>query len=93
MPLTEPQQNAVVRLVAVARAAWSLCDNTREDVVGAERRFFPDPSDWDALSDALDQLDLLPDPSPTEVGTGPANAEALLRPLLEVQTPAPEVAR
>lgn len=63
-------------LVAVARAAWELADNTCEgEVTGTEHpTALIEMEDFDHLSKALDSLDALPNP-PNEEATGPRRAE------------------
>lgn len=62
-------------LVAVARAAWELADNTEEGVVVGEHPTCTiDYEDFDRLSKALDVLDALLEP-PGECSTGPRKAE------------------
>lgn len=72
----------VLALVQVARAAWNAADNglgvLAED--GIELRV--SPVDFDAISDALGLLDMLPDDKPGFTLNGPARAEWALRNLL-----------
>ncbi len=72
---------AGAKLVALARAAWRLADDTEgteyEDEFGKHLRV---PSDnFKELSDALDALDQLPELPAPYIGTGPAKAEHSLR--------------
>ena len=70
------KEGAVDMLIAVARAAYFLADDTCE-----EGGILTVPQDsFDKLSAALDVLDELPEPGPNIYGTGPAKAEALLAP-------------
>lgn len=64
----------IQKLIAVARAAYFLADNTECNSTG----YKVTEQDFDNLSDALDSLDLLPEMPPPYVGTGPAKAEWLL---------------
>ena len=72
----------VASLVEVARAAWNAADNglgvLAED--GIELRV--SPVGFDAISDALGVLDMLPDDKPGFTLNGPARAEWALRNLL-----------
>lgn len=65
------QKTIVAALVAVARAAWQLADNTEER---DNDQFLCDPGDFAKLSAALDTLDQWPDPL-GESATGPRKAE------------------
>lgn len=60
-------------LVAVARTAYALCDGTEDN----GQTLTVDKRDFEELSQALDQLDSLPEP-PGCAATGPAKAEWLL---------------
>src|ERR1044072_5178760 len=63
-------------LVAVARAAYNLADNTEENATTGEMTI-GFPSDFRELDFALTKLDDLPDP-PGEAATGPRKAEYFL---------------
>lgn len=67
------KEQIVVALIAVARAAHDLADDTQQegDV------FTIDETDFKRLSYALDALDTLADP-PGECSTGPRKAEYYL---------------
>jgi hypothetical protein len=66
------------RLVAVARAAWELCDGAKTSGSIRKPVIRADAADFNALSKALDALDRLPElPSPY-IGEGPAKAEYAL---------------
>jgi hypothetical protein len=79
--LGEAEQRRVIGLVLdVAYRAFLAADNSEDDST-------PDfikvnRSDFDALSDALDKLDELPDDQPGYVMEGPAKARWALRALL-----------
>lgn len=64
------------KLVALARAAHNLADNSEAGANGDQIHVPED--DFQSLSDALDALDALPELPPPYVGTGPAKAEYLL---------------
>ena len=68
----------VAMLVAVARSAWNVADNTME----FNGEYSVMESCVNELSDALDALDELPDDQPGYVMNGPARAEWALRNLL-----------
>ncbi len=63
------------KLVAVARAAWTLQDDTADD----GENMCVDRADFDNLSAALDELDKLPEKEGF-VSTGPAKAERIISP-------------
>jgi len=67
------KEQIVVALIAIARAAHSLADDTcdEDDILTVDR------ADFNALSFSLDVLDSLADP-PGEVSTGPRKAEYYL---------------
>lgn len=78
--MADQQHAAVINaLLAVAAAAFHLCDNTEND--GKTRTV--DDFDFQALSDALDKLDELPDDQPGYIMEGPAKASWALRTLLD----------
>ena len=72
----------VAALVRVAREAWTAADDSEEVLTDDGRAHRIIGPDFDALSDALDALDELPDDQPGCVMNGPARAEWALRNLL-----------
>ncbi len=66
---------AARRLVAVARAAWSLCDNSETSGTARNPVTTCDESDFQELSKALDALDELPELPEPNIGDGPVKAE------------------
>ncbi|MBO3701080.1 MAG: hypothetical protein J5W83_00865 [Candidatus Accumulibacter sp.] len=72
----------VAALMRVARAAWHASDDSEEVLTDDGRAHRIIAPDFDALSDALDALDELPDDQPGCVMNGPARAEWALRNLL-----------
>lgn len=72
----------VVSLIQVARAAYHAADDSVEVEGDNGREHRVCSGDFDALSDALDALDELPDDQPGCVMHGPARAEWALRKLL-----------
>ena len=72
----------VAALIQVARAAWHASDDSEEVLTDDGRAHRITGPDFDALSDALDALDELPDDQPGCVMHGPARAEWALRNLL-----------
>lgn len=69
------KQIALKGLIAVARSAHNLCDNTCDS--GEKDEMTVERSDFEELSKALDVLDELPE-RPGYVSTGPAKAAWLL---------------
>lgn len=72
----------VFALVQVARAAWNAADNGLGVLVDNGTELRVSPVDFDAISDALGLLDMLPDDKPGFTLNGPARAEWALRNLL-----------
>ena len=72
----------VASLVEVARAAWNAADNGLGVLVDNGIELRVSPVDFDAISDALALLDMLPDDKPGFTLNGPARAEWALRNLL-----------
>ncbi len=78
--LSETERTAIAGLIAVARAAFSVADDAEDD--GAAYQVKVSRADVDALGEALDTLDELPDDQPG-YSMGPSNkAEWALRRLL-----------
>lgn len=75
MILEREARDTVEKLIAVARAAWHATDNSEEVERGDGRQYCIDAVQFDALSEALDALDELPDDRPGYVMHGPAKAE------------------
>lgn len=86
--ITELQRQAVVGLLNLASAAFNAADDSEEVEGDNGREHRICSSDFDALSDALDALDELPDDQPGYDMTGPARAKWALR---EVITPTKEL--
>lgn len=85
-PIAAQELDLIVQLIALARAAWRLADGTC-DAGDKDEQGHPykrvDPEDFQALSDALDKLDELPDnPDPMILEEGPAKAERLIQALV-----------
>lgn len=77
VPPESPGRDDVARkLVAVARAAHTLADNSEAGAKG-EPIHVPE-EDFEQLSAALDALDALPELPAPYIGTGPAKAEHML---------------
>ena len=72
----------VASLVQVARAAWNAADNGLGVLVDNGIELRVSPVDFDAISDALALLDMLPDDKPGFTLNGPARAEWALSKLL-----------
>lgn len=63
------------KLIAVARAAYHAADDSEEMEGENGREHSVSANDFDALSDALDALEELPDDKPGYTLSGPARAE------------------
>jgi hypothetical protein len=73
------QRAAITMLIEVARSAFHAADNSEDD--GDPEWIKVDRASFDAMSDALDKLDTLPDDQPGYVMGPAAKAEWALRAL------------
>lgn len=72
------EQAALQGLLAIARAAWTLLDSTEVAATTVDVQKI----DWEALSAAMDMLDVLPDDHPGVTLGEPGRAEWALRRLI-----------
>lgn len=82
---SDTPQKALAALVNVARAAFYAADDSEEIEGDDGRELRVSSNNFDALSDALDALDDLPDDRPDYVMNGPARAEWALRELFPTE--------
>lgn len=68
-------RSIIVMLIAVARAAFHAADDSEEMEGENGREHSVSANDFDALCNALDALDELPDDKPGYTLSGPARAE------------------
>lgn len=83
--VTKSERNVIEALLTLAYAAWNLADNSETTDDG----HLVDHAEYDAVSDALDVLDALPDDQPGYTMGEAAKARWALRGLLSAKDAAP----